>query len=105
MATINLSELKAFAATLADTPLATRAQGKPFTVTVTKSGFQYVPSSTKKRRTNTYKAIESVLDRFASLGSYQPGQYNDLTVNASYLLAIIELFEKHARQTTPVREP
>ncbi len=89
---IDLNDFKAYVKTLEGKRLETKARGKVFTVEVGPSGFRYTPQSTGTPRTNTYKAVQNVFERFQSLQSFQPGDYHDLTVNASYLLAILEMY-------------
>jgi len=55
-------------------------------------GFHYIPESTGKARIQENRYIERVIERYNEKRSLSPGGYNDLTVNASYLLAVIEKF-------------
>jgi hypothetical protein len=73
-------------------PLATHARGCTFHVQVIDGGLVYTPESTGKPRPQMNRDIDRVLDRFHESGSFRPVDYTDLTVNALYLLAIIEMF-------------
>jgi hypothetical protein len=53
-------------------------------------GLQYTPRSTGKPRSQTWRQIERVLDKFERLGSWKPGDYSDISANASYLLAVMK---------------
>jgi hypothetical protein len=92
MRTIELDALRAFAKTLEGQTLTTRAQRKPFQVRVAKTGLEYTPASTGKPRPQGYRFVQRFLDRYAETGSLHPGDYHDISVNASYLTALIERF-------------
>ena len=52
----------------------------------------YVPESSGKNRLSEKRWIERVLNRYAQIGSLRPIDYRDLTVHASYTLALIKLY-------------
>jgi hypothetical protein len=70
--------------------LETSARGSGFQVQLTDGGLRYVPESTGQPRPDTWSRIEDVLARFVDSGSTQPGDYQDVTHNASYVLTILE---------------
>jgi hypothetical protein len=92
MTRISLENLAEFVHTLEGKTLFTSARKKPFTVAVTPTGFEYTPVSSGTPRTNGYKYIQGVLDHFHGVQSFQPGQYVDITRNASYLMTILEMY-------------
>jgi hypothetical protein len=92
MRTVQMDALCAFTKTLEGQTLVTRAQEKPFQVRVAKRGLEYVPASTGKPRLQGYRFVQRFLDRHAETGSLHPSDYHDISVNASYLTALIERF-------------
>ena len=93
MRQIDLTSIRAFARTLEGKPLVTQVRGHGFRLEVTRGGFIYTPESTGKARPEQDKIIERVLARYSETKSLRPGDYQDLTVNASYLLAIVARYE------------
>ncbi|MBI4283357.1 MAG: hypothetical protein HY663_02670 [Chloroflexi bacterium] len=59
-----------------------------------KERLYYIPKSTGKERIVPKRYIERVLDRYNKGGSLKPTDYNDITRNASYTLALVKLFVK-----------
>jgi hypothetical protein len=68
----------------------TLARQKVFTVKVSSNGLIYTPNSTGKPRPHGQKFVERFLERYNITRSLSPSNYTDISVNASYLLAIIE---------------
>ncbi len=96
MKQVEIEKLKSFVQTLRGETLRTIDQEKAFTVEVTRRGFEYTPASSGKPRTNDYRTIERVIGHFHHIQRYEPGQYHDMTRNASYLMAIIKrYFDRH----------
>jgi hypothetical protein len=94
-----LEEFLDFARTLDGQTLWTQAQEHEFTVTVEEQALVIMPQTGQSRRVGT-KELRRVLDHFAdSRFDYSPGRYHDLSRNASYLLAILELFHAGAGAT------
>lgn len=89
---ITCQELKEFTTSINRTTLETRARHKKFFFYVDDEGFHYIPESTKKPRIQEDRYIDRVLERYNKIRSLSPRDYNDLTVNASYLLAVIEKY-------------
>lgn len=92
MKSIDVTSLRAFAQTLEGKLLTTRARACVFQVQVTRDRLIFTPRSTGKPRPQFDRDTEAVLTRFRADGSLRPGDYHDLTVNASYLLAILEKY-------------
>ncbi|MCM1566078.1 MAG: hypothetical protein NC238_09065 [Dehalobacter sp.] len=70
----------------------TMAKEKPFTVDVISNGLIYTPFSTMIPRTHSKNFIERVLERFETTKSLRPADYHDITVNASYNLALLKMY-------------
>jgi hypothetical protein len=62
-----------------------------FRILPAEQGVEYTPASTGRARRETWRRIESVIERFNSIRSVHPGDYSDVTQNASYLLTLIRL--------------
>jgi hypothetical protein len=92
MKPIDVTSLRDFARTLEGKPLTTRARGCTFHVQVIDGGLVYTPESSGKPRPQQDRDIERVLERFRETASFRNVDYTDLTVSASYLLAIVGMF-------------
>jgi len=55
----------------------------------------YIVESTGKIRHSTRPWIEAVLDHHKKTKSFRPKDYQDITFNASYTLALIKLYLEH----------
>jgi len=73
---------------LEDVPLET-VTGATFTVNVYLDSPVFTPASTGVGRADGRKAAERFLARFNATGSLRPGDYADVTRNASYLVGIM----------------
>ena len=72
----------------------TRAGRSKFTVCLAGDGVEFTPLSTKKPRLHERKFIERILSRFEKTGSFITSDYQNLTVNASYTLTLIDRYLK-----------
>ena len=88
---VNPSDLLTFAKTLEGQELCTLHQRKNFTVEVEGEDLVFV-NSKGKRRPHGGKYLRAVCDTFSKTNSYSPADYRHLTVNASYILAIIRRY-------------
>lgn len=73
------------------------ARKRGFTVAVVNGGLEFTVISTGKKRTHTRAYVESFLSRFEGLSktdAFSVQNYQDLTVNASYQAALVDLFLK-----------
>lgn len=70
-----------------------------FEVNVVPSGLYYTPKSSGTPRIQQWKFIERVALRFKETESLHPGDYQDITVNASYLLTLIDFYLNHQKRT------
>lgn len=64
--------------------------GKRFTVGVYLDCPFFTPESTGLGRSDGRKAAERVVERFNRSGSLRPGDYADITRNASYFVPLLE---------------
>jgi hypothetical protein len=89
MEPVTLDELRAFASGLEGQILLTRSRGQPFILHVTAEGFEYTPQVSGKRRRQAWRFLERVLNRYNERQSLHPVDYHDISINASYFLAIL----------------
>jgi hypothetical protein len=88
---ISADTLIRFAKTLERKRLATMARSKGFTVAVVKAGIEITPASSGTPRTVAKSRIQLVCDEYNRSKSLKPGDYQTITLDASYLLALIKL--------------
>lgn len=81
-------ELLALARRLEGVTLET-VTGKRFTVGIYRDGIFFTPASSGNGQTDGRKAAERFLARYNQTGSFRPGDYADLTRNASYLVGML----------------
>lgn len=86
------ADIIAFAATLEGQTLYTLTRKKAFTVRVVKKGLEYTPVFSKKKRIQEILYIDRQLNIYNETHSLSPKHYNNLTMNASYLIPIIKLY-------------
>ncbi len=91
---INIDHFISFLSKSGKRSFKTFSRGKEFFVEVTPYGLCYIPKSSGKSRKHQIKYINRILDRFNQTGSFSPGDYIDLTVNASYTLSLIREYIK-----------
>ncbi len=76
------------------TPLET-VTGKPYTVGVARTGeVFFTPASSGYGQSDGRKAAERFLERYNQTHSHRPGDYGDVTRNASYLIGLIQASEE-----------
>lgn len=90
-----------FAKTLQGKQLETLWQHRPFSLDVVDDEIMF-ENSLGKSRTHGGRYLRDVCDRFSKTGSYRPSHYHDLTVNASYILAVIRQYVQHVSQSQAV---
>ena len=73
----------------ADRPLTT-VTGKEFTVGIYLDSLVFTPASSGIGQSDGRKAAERFVTRFNETGSLRPGDYADVTRNASYLIGLIQ---------------
>src|ERR1700733_2826922 len=64
----------------------------PFKVRLAGDGLEFFPLRTQKWRIHELKRLRRVCDTFSLNNSFRPGDYKDLTRNASYTLALIRSY-------------
>ena len=63
--------------------------GKKFTVGIYRDGLFFTPASSGYGQSDGRKAAERFIDRYNQTGSLRPGDYYDVTRNASYLIGLL----------------
>jgi hypothetical protein len=82
------ADLLALGTRLADQPLET-VTGRLFTVGTFRDSLVFTPTSSGIGQSDGRKAAERFLARFNATGSQRPGDYADISRNASYLVGLI----------------
>jgi hypothetical protein len=88
MAGVTYDELLELARRLEGRQLET-VTGKRFTVGTYLDTPYFTPASTGRGQSDGRKAAERFLDRYTRTGSLRPGDYADVTRNASYLIGLL----------------
>lgn len=101
MCQVSVADIAGFAHALRGQTLATRSMNKPFTVSVRQNGLEYLPHSTVKPRLNDWQAIQKVLKQFNKTQSFKTSDYDEITQNASYLLAVVDIYQKSVVDSAP----
>jgi hypothetical protein len=91
MLQVSPDDLLKFAKTLEGRELCTLHRKRNFTVEVEGESLVFV-NSKGNRRPHGGKYLRAVCDTFSKTNSYFPSDYRHLTVNASYILAIIRRY-------------
>jgi hypothetical protein len=90
--TVNVDDLIRFSRTLDGEELQTLKRGSKFMVKVTNGGLVYIPTSTNIPRLHPRKWLARVCNEFSRTNSFRPGDYQKITANASYVLALIRIY-------------
>ena len=77
-------------------PLLTLGGRSSFVLKVSDGAFTYTPIRTKKSRRQGFVHANRVFERYLETRSLKTSDYTDLTVNSSYILAIIKAFSEEA---------
>jgi hypothetical protein len=83
--------------TLSGDGIVTRAGRSTFTLLVEGDTLEFIPVSTKKPRRHSRKYVDVVLDHFAESGSFVTTHYRALTANSTYMLTLIDLYQKEKK--------
>ena len=94
MTEATVAELLAFASSLEGERLPTLAGRASFSLRLVATGIEFVPASTGKPRLVTREMVRRVLDEYRVSRSLSPAHYQSITFDASYLLAIINRFNR-----------
>ncbi len=77
--------------------LPTLGKKSSFVLEVSEDAFTYTPVTTQKPRRQTFVYANLVFERYRKTGSLKTSEYTDLTVNSSYILALIKAFSEKAK--------
>jgi hypothetical protein len=102
MVHVSLKELVDFVKEekLESKPVTTQAQQKEFTVRVVGDGLEYTPASSGAPRRQPHKVLSRVCEEFSRTNSFKPADYQSITRNASYALAVIAEYVQSRRRPT-----
>lgn len=89
MAVLTTDELLRYASKLERQSLTTAGGRATFMVRVLSRGIEITPESSGTPRTVARETIQLVIDEYEQSRNLQPGQYQSITFDASYLLGII----------------
>ncbi|MFL5715535.1 MAG: hypothetical protein ACJ769_12825 [Chloroflexota bacterium] len=89
---LSYQQLLDFGRAAADFTLQT-VTGREFTVGIYRDGLFFTPISTGNGQSDGRKAHERFIERYNATGSTRPGDYADVTRNASYLLGLLHWAE------------
>lgn len=81
--------------------LSTLGGRSSFVLEVSGDAFTYTPVTTQKSRRQEFVHANRVFERYLETGSFKTSDYTDLTVNSSYILALIKAFSEEAWPSTP----
>jgi len=96
---ITAEQVIRFARSLGDQRLTTQARGVAFSAAPWGSGLIYTLAETGRTRPEPASALEKVVARFGDSRSLRPADYQDLTFNASYTLALLGYVVAARRRT------
>jgi len=91
----SVDELFAFCRSLPAATWTTSVRRSIFTVEVDGNALAIIPSSSRAARREARQAVNAVLERLARTGSYRMSDYQDVSFNASYLLALVQAWQRH----------
>lgn len=94
---VTYDELLRLARRLEDQPLET-VTGREFTVGVYLDSLVFTPASSGLGQSDGRKAAERFLARYNETGSVRPGDYADVTRNASYLVGLLNARDQAGRR-------
>lgn len=93
MSTIDFNSFMTFCKGLEGQTLPTVGERARFILSLVENDcLHYIVESTGKHRHSRKPYIEDVLNRYAMTRSLRPGDYVDITLNASYTLSLIKLY-------------
>jgi hypothetical protein len=81
-----------FASSIEGERLTTAARGAAFTIRTLPRGIEITPESSGMSRVVNHERIDLFLQEYERSRSVRPGHYQDITFDASYLLAITARF-------------
>lgn len=91
-----IETLFAFARQMHGKTMATTARRTPFNVEVNGCFLEFIPGSSKAPRREGEASITALLARLSETMSFQTSTYQDISFNASYVLALVKTWQ-HAQ--------
>lgn len=88
-------QLFSFVRSLNGAPQETNVRRKPFFIGVADSSLSITPNSSKQARMESKETVKKLLQQLERTNSYRVADYQDLTFNASYILAVVKAWQKH----------
>ena len=101
MRTLTADDLIAFATTIEHVPLVTLARKVSFKLRVVPEGIEFTPESSGQSRVVSRDIVQRLCDEFTISRSFRPGEYASVSFDASYLLALIDGFERAQNGARP----
>lgn len=98
--TLSAETLFAFARSQQGETLLTMRRKSPFRIEVVGNYLEITPGSSRTARRESRDNVAAVLARFAKTISFQMSDYQDLSFNASYVLALVKRWQTHGRSPT-----
>jgi hypothetical protein len=86
--------LIAFARLVQDEPLQTLRRKSSFRVAVIGNNLEFTPNASPIPRQENNKRIATILTQLAKTNSFQKSDYAEISFNASYVLALVKLWQK-----------
>ncbi|GEM_PF-6822065 len=90
----SVDDLFAFCRSLPTATWTTSVRRNLFTVEVDGNALAITPSSSRAARREARESVKVVLERLARTGSYRMSDYQDVSFNASYLLALVQAWQR-----------
>ena len=104
MSLIDINEFVAFCKKFEGQTLTTIGGKSKFILeSVTDKAFYYTVSTDKSRKQDI-RYVKRILERYAKINSLNPGHYANITMNASYVLALVKIFADSRPPQTKVDE-
>lgn len=94
-------DLFGFCKTLRGETFRTMVRKTQFRIEVIDSCLEITPASSGGARRESKAALASLLARFDKTRSFQMSDYQDVSFNASYVLALVKAWQSHTRATAP----
>lgn len=93
---IALNEFISYLRSIDGQRVLTQFQHKPFTVVTASNGLYITPQSTGISRFHDLETLSRIVEEYNRTGSLLPKDYQDITWNSSYTLALIKAYLEQA---------
>lgn len=90
----SVDELFDFCRSMPGASWTTTVRRSVFAVDVDGNALAITPSSSRSARREARESVRSVLERLSLTGSYRMSDYQDVSFNASYLLALVQAWQR-----------